>query len=72
MDALEQAASAGADLLITGELTHVMFHCARELGVKVLAFGHYATEIVGPQALMRHVGGKFPLELSFLDFPTGL
>lgn len=72
MDALEQAASAGADLLITGELTHVMFHCARELGVKVLAFGHYATETVGPQALMRHVGGKFPLEFTFLDFPTGL
>ena len=72
MDALEQAAAAGADLLITGELTHVMFHCARELGVKVLAFGHYATETVGPQALMRHVGGKFPLELTFLDFPTGL
>lgn len=72
MDALEQAAAAGADLLITGELTHVMYHCALELGVTVLAFGHYATETVGPRALMRHVGGAFPLELTFIDLPTGL
>ena len=72
MDALEQAAADGADLLITGELTHVMYHCARELGVNVLALGHYATETVGPRALMRHVGGTFPLELTFLDLPTGL
>ena len=72
MDALEQAAAAGADLLITGELEHVMFHPAYELGIPVLALGHYATETVGPKAVMARIREVFGLECEFADLPTGL
>ncbi len=72
MDALFDAAERKADLLLTGELTQVMFHPAHELGVGVLALGHYATETVGPLALMRKVQRDLRLECEFVDLPTGL
>lgn len=72
MDALEQAAEAGADLLLTGELTHVMYHAARELGVSVLALGHYASETTGPKALMKKIQRELQLDCEFVDLPTGL
>lgn len=72
MDALEQAASSKADLLITGELEHVMYHPARELGIPVLALGHYATETLGPKAVMAHLAKQFSLQCEFADLPTGL
>lgn len=72
MDALEQAAAAGADLLVTGELEHIMYHPAFELGIPVLALGHYATETLGPKAVMEHLARKFGLACEFADLPTGL
>lgn len=72
MDALEQAAAAGADLLITGELEHVMYHPAYELRMPVLALGHYATETLGPRAVMEYIGRKFDVACEFADFPTSL
>ena len=61
-----------SNLLITGELEHVMFHPAHELGVPVLALGHYATETVGPKAVMARIREVFGLECEFADLPTGL
>ncbi|MDD3885431.1 MAG: Nif3-like dinuclear metal center hexameric protein [Victivallaceae bacterium] len=73
LDALEQAAASGADLLVTGEMTHVMYHVARELDMAVLALGHYASETVGPKAVMREVARRFDgLKCEFFDCPTGL
>lgn len=72
MDALEQAASAGADLLITGEFQHEMFHPACELPMPTLALGHYATETLGPKAVMEYIERKFDLFCAFADFPTSL
>lgn len=72
LEAVEAAAARGADLLVTGELTHVMYHYALENGVAVLALGHYASETTGPRALMGIVAGKFDLETEFVDIPTGL
>ncbi len=72
LDALEQGAAAGADLLITGEMTHVMYHAARELGVAVLALGHYASETTGPRALMKRVERECGVACCFLEEPTGL
>ena len=72
LDALEQAAESGADLLITGEMGHEMLHPARELGVTVIALGHYASETVGPRAVMRRLRETFDLETEFIDLPTGL
>ena len=72
LGALEEAMEIRADLLLTGELDHTMYHPAVESGVAVLALGHYASETVGPRALMELVGAKFDLELEFVDLPTGL
>lgn len=72
LGSLEEAAEAGADLLLTGELEHIMYHPALESGVAVLALGHYASETTGPRALMEVVAAKFALETEFIDLPTGL
>ncbi|MBQ6352900.1 MAG: Nif3-like dinuclear metal center hexameric protein, partial [Lentisphaeria bacterium] len=72
LDSLEEAAARGADLLLTGELGHTMYHPARESRVAVLALGHYASETTGPRALMEVVAAKFGLEVEFVDIPTGL
>lgn len=72
LDSLEEAAERGADLLLTGELEHTMYHPALESGVCVLALGHYASETVGPRALMARVAERFDVETEFIDLPTGL
>ena len=72
LGSLEEAAELGADLLLTGELDHTMYHPALESGVAVLALGHYASETTGPRALMELVSAKFDLETEFIDLPTGL
>ena len=72
LGSLEEAAARGADLLLTGELDHTMYHPALESGVAVLALGHYASETTGPRALMELVGEKFGMEVEFIDLPTGL
>lgn len=72
MDSLEQAAEAGADLLITGEFCHEMYHLQQELDLPVLSLGHYASETVGVKALMHDLKEKFELETEFIDIPTGL
>ncbi len=72
LGALLEASARGADLLITGEMEHVMYHPARELGVTVLALGHYASETTGPRALMGEVARRFGIETRFAELPTGL
>ena len=69
---LLQAADAGADLVVTGEFKHQLYHLARELGISVIAAGHYATETVGVKAVMERVSSKFGIEVEFADCPTGL
>ena len=69
---IPQAAAAGLDTFVTGEGPHWTFFNAEELGVNVFYAGHYATEVVGVQALGAHVAAKFGLPWTFLDHPTGL
>ena len=69
---LLQAAEAGADLVLTGEFKHQLYHLARELGMNVIAAGHYATETVGVKAVMEKVASEFGIETEFADCPTGL
>lgn len=45
-DLLPQAASAGAQLLITGEARHHVSQQAADLGLGILCLGHYQTEAV--------------------------
>jgi dinuclear metal center YbgI/SA1388 family protein len=68
---LDQAAAAGVDVYLTGEVSHSAYHRAQELGLNVVFGGHYATETAGLKALAEHLEGKFGLETVFVDLPTG-
>lgn len=72
LESLEEAISCGADLLVTGELGHTMYHYALESRADVLALGHYLSETTGPRALMELAAAELKLETEFIDLPTGL
>jgi dinuclear metal center YbgI/SA1388 family protein len=68
---LVSAQKAGADLVITGEASHPIYHAAKELGVNLILAGHYHTETWGVQALGPLLEEKFGVTTRFVDFPTG-
>ncbi|HSJ56323.1 MAG TPA: Nif3-like dinuclear metal center hexameric protein [Anaerolineae bacterium] len=68
---VDQVAEAGADVYLTGEVSHGNYHQASELGINVVFGGHYATETAGLKALAGHLAEQFKLETTFLDLPTG-
>jgi dinuclear metal center YbgI/SA1388 family protein len=68
---VDQAAEAGVDVYLTGEVSHNFYHQAKELGQNVIFAGHYATETVGLKALAEHLADRFEIETVFLDLPTG-
>lgn len=72
VDAVYAAATAGADVLVTGEMEHIMHHAALESGVAVIALGHYASETCGVLAMQKLIGEKFGVETVFAEVPTGL
>jgi dinuclear metal center YbgI/SA1388 family protein len=65
-----EAAAAGAQALLTGEPSERVTTIARELGVHVIAAGHYATETFGVKRLGRHLAERFALEHVFIDVPN--
>ena len=71
-DALYDALDRGADVLITGEFSHEMYHAVKESGLAVLPLGHYASETYGIRAVLADLLRNFPLEGEFIDLPTGL
>ena len=71
-DAIDECASLGIDCLLTGEFRHQCYHPAMEMGVSVIASGHYATETTGVKAVMELIAANFDVETIFLDVPTGL
>ncbi len=68
---VSQAVDAGVDVYLTGEVSHIAYHEARELGVNVVFGGHYATETAGLKSLAEHLAARFDLETTFLDLSTG-
>ena len=72
LDGLECAIECGADMLVTGEFDHTMYHVVRENKIHVAALGHYNSEVHGVQSLQKLLQSKFALETVFLDIPTGL
>ncbi len=68
----EQAVKAGADVYITGEISHEIYHCALENRITVIAGGHYQTETVGVSVLAEKLAAEKPVETCFIDVPTGL
>ncbi len=67
---LPQAAAAGLDAYISGEISEQTVHVARELGIHYFSAGHHATERQGVQALGGHLAKVFGLEFRFLDIPN--
>lgn len=72
LDGLLAAVDAGADLLVTGEFGHTMYHPMLENRTHVAALGHYASEVHGVRNLMKLAGSELGLETIWIDCPTGL
>ena len=64
---IEQAAAAGADLFISGEVSEQTIHVSRELDIHFIAAGHHATERYGVKALGEYLAANFPLDVKFID-----
>jgi dinuclear metal center YbgI/SA1388 family protein len=72
-DLLEAAAAAGCDLFVTGELAERAGELARELQITLIAAGHHATEVHGPQRLADELRMTFPsLSVHFVGVPSPL
>jgi dinuclear metal center YbgI/SA1388 family protein len=70
-DLLEAASAARCDLYLTGELAARAAELARELQISLVAAGHYATEVYGPQRLADELRLQFPsLSVHFVGVPT--
>ncbi|MBE7454377.1 MAG: Nif3-like dinuclear metal center hexameric protein [Kofleriaceae bacterium] len=70
-DLLEAAAAERCDLYLTGELSERAAELARELQLTLVAAGHYATEVFGPQRLADELRMHFPsLSVHFVGVPT--
>ncbi len=63
----EQAAYAGVDAYLTGEVSEATTHIAHEAGTHFFAAGHHATERYGIQALGEHLQDKFSLECRYME-----
>lgn len=64
---IDEAADAGLDAFISGEISEPTVHIARERGIHYFAAGHHATERFGVQALGDHLGAQFGIETRFFD-----
>ncbi|HSA22937.1 MAG TPA: Nif3-like dinuclear metal center hexameric protein, partial [Myxococcota bacterium] len=67
---LLQARQAGCDAYLTGSLAEPGVAAARELGLGVIALGHYNSEKLGVRALGDRLGARFGLEVVHLDVPN--
>lgn len=64
---IEQAAVAGAQLFISGEVSEQTIHVSRELGIHFIAAGHHATERYGIKALGEYLAEQLKLDVQFID-----
>ena len=67
--AIDAAAAAGADVLVTGDVDHHQAHRALDQGVAIIDAGHAATEKPGIRRLYSLVSGIGPetVDLTFID-----
>lgn len=68
---LRQAIKEGADLYITGEHSHILYHIAKEEKISVISGGHYFTETFGVKSVADFLTNK-GLVCKFIDIPTGM
>lgn len=67
---LDTAAAAGAQAFVTGEAGEPSLHRARELGIHMIAAGHYATEVFGVRAVGDLAARRFGIQHEFIDLPN--
>jgi len=72
-DLLEAASAAGCDVFVTGELAERAGELARELQVTLIAAGHHATEVFGPQRVGDELRMRFPsLKIHYVEIESPL
>jgi dinuclear metal center YbgI/SA1388 family protein len=64
---IEEAAAAGFDAFVSGEISEQTQHQANELGITYYAAGHHATERYGVQALGEELAAEFGVTHRFVD-----
>ena len=69
-DALADAAELRLDAIVTGEPSEPAMADARELGVTLIAGGHYATETFGVRALGELLAERFGVRHTFMELPN--
>ena len=67
-----QAIEQNLDLYITGEIGHDNYHQCLENKINFIAGGHYQTETVGVNLLMKKLKEEKNIDTVFIDVPTGL
>lgn len=72
-DLVEEAAHAGCDLFLTGELAERAGDLAKELQITLVAAGHYATEVFGVQRVGEELQRRFQdISVHFVSVPNPL
>jgi putative NIF3 family GTP cyclohydrolase 1 type 2 len=69
-DHVYDAARLGLEALVTGETREHVMGDATELGVQVIAAGHYATETFGVRRLGTLLEDRFGVEHLWIDAPN--
>nr|WP_318659136.1 Nif3-like dinuclear metal center hexameric protein [uncultured Treponema sp.] len=69
---VRHAVDLGLDAFVTGEFCHELFHYAKESKINVIAGGHYQTETVGVNLVMKKLAKEKKIDVEFIDVPTGL
>ena len=64
---IDEAASYGAELFVTGEVSEQTVHVARERGLAFVAAGHHATERFGVRSLGHWIAERFDIDHHFID-----
>lgn len=67
---IEQAADAGMDLFISGEISEQTVHVARERGIHYIAAGHHATERFGARSLGQKLAADLGIDVEFIDIDS--
>lgn len=66
------AVDLNLDCYITGEYCHEDYHFAKEMGINVIAGGHYETETVGVSLIKEKIEKELGLETVFIESQTNL
>jgi dinuclear metal center YbgI/SA1388 family protein len=66
------AITEGLDVLVTGEVSHVIYHYMEEARIAMVAAGHYATEIWGVKDMAERLSRDTGIPAFFIHLPTGL